>query len=52
MPKKNEGKNRANKALHTKLLKRKKKKQQEAKDLRKQRLKEIYSAAKTKDGDE
>lgn len=46
MAKSNEGKNRANKALHTKMRKRKKTKEQEAKAIRKARLKGIYAASK------
>lgn len=46
MAKKNEQKNRANKKLHTKLLKRKKAKQQDAKEKRAARLKEIAAQAR------
>ena len=45
MAKSKVAKNGANKKLHTKLLKRKKDKIQSAKEVRKARLKEIFSAA-------
>ena len=49
MAKSKVAKNGANKKLHTKLLKRKKDKIQSAKEVRKARLKEIFSAANSQE---